>query len=135
MRYVQSVSEKGATKMKTLLVEDNKEISEMLTKFLRLSGFDCDTAFNGKEGVKQILANNYDFVLLDIAMPGYSGIDLIDSLEKKGKLKTQKIIILTASSLTDEELIALLKRGVHHCLRKPIDLERLLEVITSSTQS
>jgi DNA-binding response OmpR family regulator len=118
--------------MKCLIVDDNKEISELLTKFLTLTGYHCDVSHNGNEGVAQIMANNYDFILLDLAMPETSGFDLIESLAKNGKLETQKIIVVTASSITDEELEPLIKKGMRY-LRKPVDLDRLLDVIISCT--
>ena len=118
--------------MKCLIVDDNKEIAELLTKFLTLNGYPCDVSYNGNDGVDKILANNYDFILLDLAMPESSGFDLIESLAKKGKLKSQKIIVMTASSISDEELVQLLRKGMRY-LRKPLDLDRLLEVIVSCT--
>jgi DNA-binding response OmpR family regulator len=64
-------------------------------------------------------------------MPDFSGLDLINSLEKNGKLKEHKIIVLTASSVTDEELKVILERGVFTAMKKPVDLSYLLEVIKS----
>jgi len=118
--------------MKCLIVDDNKEIAELLTKFLTLNGYSCDVSHNGNEGVDKILTNTYDFVLLDLAMPEASGFDLIESLGKKGKLEAQKIIVLTASSISDEELVQLLRNGMRY-LRKPLDLDHLLNVIASCT--
>ena len=128
---IKSEPEKTVNNERILLVEDNKEISQMLDKFLSLYGFNCDRAYNGKQGFNKALSDNYDFILLDLTMPEFSGFDLIDFLEKKGKLHTQKIIVLTASSISDEEFGDLIKRGVSKCLRKPIDLDHLLDAILS----
>ena len=125
----------GAAGMRGLLIDDNTEITDMMGQFLTLHGYDCTISNNAEEGLQQILNKNYDFVLLDMAMPEISGIDVIESLEKRGELTKQKIIVLTASAITDEELADLLIRGVSKCLKKPIDLNRLLDVIKSCTGS
>jgi len=121
--------------MRGLLIDDNTEITDMMGQFLTLHGYDCIVSNNAEEGLQQILDKNYDFVLLDMAMPEISGIDVIEFLEKRGELTKQKIIVLTASAVTDEELADLLMRGVSKCLKKPIDLNRLLDVIKSCTGS
>ena len=60
-------------------------------------------------------------------MPEFSGFDVINSLLKEGLLTKQKIIVFTASSVIDSEIEELVKKGVHSCIRKPVDLDFLLE--------
>ena len=115
--------------MRGLLIDDNTEITDMISQFLTLNGHDCTVSNNAEDGLQQIWGKKYDFVLLDMAMPEVSGFDVIESLEKRGKLNEHKIIVITASSVTDEELADLLKRGVRKCLKKPIVLDSLLDVI------
>lgn len=50
------------------------------------------------EGLKEIRKNSYDLILLDVAMPTYSGIDVINSLKNEGLLASKNIVIFTASS-------------------------------------
>ena len=119
--------------MKVLLIEDNANISDMMSQFLTLKGYDCTIANNGKDGLTQILDKKYDIVLLDLAMPEFSGYDIIDSLEKKGKLKEQKIIVLTAFSITEKDMKDLIHRGIRVCLKKPVQLSELLKVIQTCT--
>jgi two-component system OmpR family response regulator len=120
--------------MKVLLIDDNTEITEMLSQYLTLKKCDCTIINNGRDGLDQILSKKHDVIILDIAMPDFSGIDLINSLEKKGKLKEHKIIVLTASSVTDEELANILDKGVVTALKKPVDLNRLFEVVRICSQ-
>src|ERR1700704_4521496 len=83
--------------MKGLLVDDNKEISDMLYQYLTLKGkYDCTISNRGRDGLKQIQSKKYDFVILDLAMPEFTGFDIIESLQKTGDLKTQKILVLTS---------------------------------------
>jgi two-component system, OmpR family, response regulator len=121
--------------MKLLLIEDNDNISGMIAQYLRLKGYDCMVTNNGKDGLNQILAENYDVALLDLAMPEFSGYDVIESLEVTGKLKEQKLIVLTASSITEGKMKELEKRGVYTCIKKPVQLKDLVKVIQSCVES
>jgi CheY-like chemotaxis protein len=55
---------------------------------------------------------------MDLAMPEFSGYDIIESLEGYGKLKEKKIIVLTATSITETKMRELEKRGVYSCIKK-----------------
>jgi two-component system response regulator PrrA len=79
-----------------------------------------------------IKEEKYDVMVLDISMPEISGIDIIQTLEKEGILKDQKIIILSAVAFTSQQVNDLLeKEGIHTCLKKPIRLNELLTAITN----
>jgi two-component system OmpR family response regulator len=121
--------------MKILLIEDNDNISGMIAQYMKLKGYDCMVIDNGKDGLNQILTKNYDVALLDLAMPEFSGYDIIESLEKNGKLKEQKIIILTAYAITETKMKELEKRGVYSCIKKPVQLNELVKVIQSCAEA
>ncbi|HXX05792.1 MAG TPA: response regulator [Candidatus Bathyarchaeia archaeon] len=121
--------------MKLLLIEDNHDVSKMVSQYLRLKGYDCMVADNGKDGLDQIINGKYDVVLLDLAMPEFSGYDVIASLEAKGKLVDQKLIILTVYALSDEKIKGLESRGVYACIKKPVQLQELVKTIQSCTSS
>ena len=112
-------------KMKILIVDDNEQITKMLTTFLELKGHQCTIANDGNEGLKQIKANDYDVILLDLAMPEFDGYSVIKNLEESDTLKDHKIIVFTASTITQDELEKLVKRGVTAYLLKPIDIDLL----------
>ncbi len=115
--------------MKVLLVDDNDTITEMMSKYLSAKGHQCSVANDGRTGLALITEKKFDVVLLDLAMPDFTGIDVIESLHKSGKIKENKIILFTASSVTDGEIDALIKKGAHSCLKKPVKLAVLLQVI------
>ncbi len=117
--------------MKVLLIEDNETLSRMMSKYFRIKKIDCTISIDGTEGLELILEQKHDVTLLDLAMPDFSGYDIIESLEKKEMLKDVKIIVLTASSLSEQELDELVKKGVRACLRKPVALEHLYKTILS----
>ncbi len=112
--------------MKVLIIDDNRDITDMLSKYLKMSGHDCATSNDGRNALSMIESRNHDVVLLDLSMPDFSGIDIIDSLAEKDKISNQKIIVFTASSVSKSEIDELIKKGAHSCLKKPIDPDELV---------
>ena len=116
--------------MKILIVDDNKNITEMLSKFLAVKKIDCVATNDGRNGLNLMKKEKYHTVFLDMSMPGFGGQDVIDALEKENLLKDQRIIIFTASSISNEEIDKLIKKdGVDSCLRKPVQLTELTAII------
>jgi CheY-like chemotaxis protein len=124
-----------ATSLKILIVDDNEQITKMLTTFLELKQHNCTIANDGKEGLELIKENNNDVILLDLAMPEFDGYAVIDDLENNNLLKDRKIIVFTASTITQEELDKLVDRGVKSYILKPIDIDTLLSKIIETANS
>ena len=117
--------------MKILIIDDNQSITDMLQKYLRIKGFEVSTVNNGRNGLAAIQKQKFDSVLLDLSMPDFSGIDLIETLEKEGQLSNQRIILFTASSVSNEIINSLLKKeGIHSCLRKPVNLSEIIQTLS-----
>lgn len=116
--------------MKVLLVDDNQYITELLSKFLKAKGYENVATNDPRDGLERIKNENYDVVFLDISMPEFSGLDIIQALESEGILKDQKIIIFSAHNFTQGEVNDLLKKdGIAACVKKPIQLNELLATI------
>jgi len=122
--------------MNILAIDDNEDILKLLDTVITGEGHDFTQIGNGKEGVKLIEEQNFDAILLDLAMPEFSGLDVIKSLKKSNKLKDQKIILFTASSATDEEIGELLQNeGVSSCIRKPVTITSLMKKVEEVVKS
>ena len=118
--------------MKVLVVDDNKDVSELLSIFLKKKGYDNVIINDPRIALGHIKEEKYDVMVLDISIPEINGIDIIQTLEKEKILKNQKIIILSAVAFTSQQVNDLLeKEGIHSCLKKPIRLNELLTAITS----
>lgn len=115
--------------MKLLIIDDNSDITKLVSNYMTMNNHECHTANDGRNGLNLIEKQSYDIVLLDLAMPSFSGSDIIHELANKGKLKKQKVVIFTASSKPDSEIDQLLKLGVHSCLKKPIDPDELVSYL------
>ena len=117
--------------MNILIIDDNADLVTMLTRMLESEGHECIVSNDGRNGVAMLQQKKFDATILDLAMPDFTGFDVIDALEKNGKLKEQKIIILTASSVSNEKIEELKKRGIFACLRKPVSINVLYETLKS----
>jgi len=122
--------------MNILAIDDNEDILSLLNTVLTSKGHDFMQASNGKEGIKLIEEQKFDAILLDLAMPEFSGRDVIESLEKNDRIKNLKIILFTASSATNQEIDALLHHdGVKSCIRKPVDINVLINKVEEVVKS
>jgi DNA-binding response OmpR family regulator len=118
--------------MKALIIDDNHDISELLSIYLKSKGYDTVVINDSRIAFEHIKKENYNVIILDISMPEISGIDIIQKLKRKNILKDKKIIILSAVAFTSRQTNNLLKKdGIHSCLKKPIQLNELLTAITS----
>ena len=118
--------------LEILIIDDNEQITKMLTTFLELKEHKCTIANDGKEGLNIIKENRHDVILLDLAMPEFDGYSVIKDLEENNSLKDHKIIVFTASTITQEELDQLVTRGVTSYLLKPIDIDILLSKLVET---
>ena len=118
-----------------LIIDDNEQITKMLTTFLELKKHKCTVANEGKEGLKLIQEDKHDVILLDLAMPEFDGYNVIQELEEKNTIRDYKIIVFTASTITQDELDELVKRGVTSYILKPIDIDVLLSKIIEIANS
>jgi len=118
--------------MKTLIIDDDQDITGLLSRYLTAKGFENVVTNDPREGMELIKKEKYDCVLLDIAMPEFSGRDIIHALESENILKDQKIIIFSAYAFSEPVINELLeKEGVHSFMSKPLKLDTILTAISS----
>jgi len=106
--------------IRVLVVEDNKDIGSLLVDFFSDKGHIADYASDGLIGLQLVTENEYDIILLDLALPGIDGIDLCQKLRKELRSSTP-ILMLTARDSLDEKLIGF-DAGADDYLVKPFDL-------------
>lgn len=116
--------------MKILIIDDNPSITNVISKYLNVKGHDCIVSNDGKAGLALIKSSKFDIILLDLAMPEFTGYDVLNSIGDDG-LKHHKIIVLTAAEISDIEIKDLTKKGVLKVLRKPVPLKELEKKLKS----
>jgi DNA-binding NtrC family response regulator len=115
-----------------LIVEDELKMQEVLAEALRLEGYDVATASTGEEGLARLEAQEFDVVITDIALPGVSGLEV---LEKARVLNPVAAVILITGYATVETAIQALQKGACEFLQKPLDLNELNRCITRVLES
>ncbi len=115
--------------MKILGIDDNEDLLEVCETFLNSAGHEFTGIDNGREGLQAIRDEKFDAVLLDLSMPEFSGMDVIDALVKDGIMNKQKVVIFTATSPAKKEIELFLEKGAHSILKKPVDPDDLSEFV------
>src|SRR6266702_381171 len=112
-----------------LIIDDEEEIRESIELLLNSEGLSTDTAANGEEGLKKIEENSYDAVLLDLMLPGKSGMEV----QKEIKLidPTLPVIIITAIGAVETAVTAT-KEGSFDYITKPWNNEKLVVIATNA---
>jgi DNA-binding response OmpR family regulator len=115
-----------------LLIEDHKDIAEMVYEYLEESGFSVDYADTGAAGINLANQNSYDAVVLDLMLPDMDGIEVCKSLRGEGRLMAP-VLMLTARDTLEDKLLGF-DSGADDYLVKPFDLEELAARLRSLTQ-
>lgn len=116
--------------MKILMVDDNEDVSTAFSKYFIYKDHDCSVSNDGQNALSMIENNSFDVILMDLAMPNFSGYDIVESLYNRNLINNKLIVALTASSISEEGKNNLKKMGVHSILKKPIDPDELLDYIS-----
>ena len=113
-----------------LLVDDEASFVETMTKRLSKRGLNTLTAFDGQEALELLEAGkDVDIVVLDIKMPGMSGLEVLKKIKKKDS--SIDVIILTGHSTMDMAIKGM-KLGAFDFLTKPCELEGLIKIINDA---
>ena len=102
-------------KTKVLLVDDDVELSEMLQMYLEQEGFSVKSVPNGEVGIAEALHGHHDIAVLDVMMPGKSGIDVLIQIRAHG---TMPVLMLTAKGDDTDRIIGL-ELGADDYVPKP----------------
>jgi DNA-binding response OmpR family regulator len=113
---------------KVLIIDDERDIIEVLSHFIDGIGFRSVLALNGEEGIDVFKKENPDLVLLDIAMPGMDGLEVLRRLRH---LNFDVPVIIITAYKDAEKVVEAFRLGAKDCIFKPFDFEYLTKVIKS----
>lgn len=108
---------------KILVAEDNPPSAELLHDHLDSLGYGVDIATNGKLAVEMAMSGRYRLLILDVNMPGYDGVQVLQRLRAELALPP-KVIVVTADRLATRR-DELTQAGIDGYMTKPVDLRRL----------
>ncbi len=108
--------------MKILIIDDDTEMCALLTEYLEQESFEITTSFEAHQGLAAALSGEYDFVVLDVMLPGFSGFDLLRQVRRTSSVP---ILMLTARGDEIDRIVGL-EMGADDYLPKPFNPRELL---------
>ncbi|SFB39055.1 response regulator transcription factor [Clostridium frigidicarnis] len=111
-----------------LVVEDDREINNLLCNILEQSGYDIEVAFTGIDGISLAKTKDFNLIILDLMLPYKSGDEVLRELRM---ISSVPVIIISAKGLTQTK-IDLLRLGADDYLTKPFDLEEIVARVESN---
>jgi len=108
--------------MKILIIEDEKELSDSISKYLSTEQFTCEAAYDFNSAMDKIHLNEYSCIILDLTLPNGNGLDLLKEL--KTMEKADGVLIVSARNSLDDKITGL-NTGADDYLAKPFHLPEL----------
>jgi DNA-binding response OmpR family regulator len=112
---------------KILVIEDNRDSRDILSKLLRMSGYDVSSASDGETGYTAALNQEPDLIITDIHMPRMDGIEFVKRIRAQVSLATTPVLVVTAfgSNVAREAIEA----GADASAEKPFDFDKFLGTV------
>ena len=117
-------------KKQILVVDDNQDIRELIIRMLDFEDYNILTVKDGEEALEIIKSHRFDLILLDIMMPGKSGIEVLTEIRssKDSQIKNLAVVMITAKSLIDD-IDAALSAGATSYIVKPFRSEAIKQKV------
>ena len=116
-------------KANVLLVDDEEQFLKVLSQRLEGKGLKVDTSTSGEDAIKKVKGKDFDAIILDLVMPGMSGIETLKRIRSENP--DLQIILLTGHA-TVEKGVEAMKTGAVDFLEKPADLNKILEKVAEA---
>jgi len=117
-------------KTRILIVDDEEEFVQALSERLTMRDYDVTISLSGEDAIEKVTRYNFDVVILDVSMPGMSGVE---ALSKIKKIKPLIEVIMLTGHATVESAIDGMKLGALDFLMKPCGNEDLIEKINMAS--
>jgi two-component system alkaline phosphatase synthesis response regulator PhoP len=108
--------------MKILVIEDDKKISDLVKLYLEKEGYEVIVAYNANDGIKNFYENDINLIVLDLMLPDFSGIKVLQEIKKERDIP---IIIITAKGEEDDKILGF-KKGADDYITKPFSFKELV---------
>lgn len=108
-----------------LVVDDTPDNREVLARLFRATGFQVETAPDGPSALRRLAEQSFDAVLLDVMMPGVSGLEVLDEIRRTWSATQLPVIMATALNRS-EDIVGALARGATDYVTKPFDFPVVL---------
>lgn len=112
-------------KYRILIVEDDKDISRLVSYNLQKAGYECQAVYSGEEALSVLPKGNFDLVVLDIMLPGIDGFEVCRSMKRHERLKETPVVMLTARGQEVDRVVGL-ELGADDYIVKPFSPRELV---------
>lgn len=120
------------SRLNILVVEDEKKLARVLQLELVYEGYQVTTVYDGREALKLINQEEFDLILLDVMLPGLSGMEILRRMRKDQQVTP--VILLTARDATYDKVSGL-DLGANDYMTKPFEIEELLARIRAQLRN
>ena len=117
--------------IKTLVIDDEKNILESVKMVLNYENYQVETTNNGMDGIALFKKNKYDIVLLDVKMPGFGGLEVLKNLKEINPFSE---VIMISGHSGIEEAVEAAKLGAFDFLEKPLSRDKLLLTVRNAAE-
>jgi len=119
------VADKEATGSRVLVVEDEADIAALIAYHLTKSGYRVETAATGRDGIQAVNRDVPDLIVLDVMLPGVSGLDVLRTIRNEPGTQETPVLMLTARRDQDDRILGL-ELGADDYLTKPFSPKELV---------
>ena len=119
---------------KVIIVEDDKDINDLIAYNLRKSGFATEQVFDGLNAMQRIKAEVFNIVILDIMLPGIDGFDICRQIKEDPRYFRSFVVVVSAKCHEQDKLYAHLL-GADCYLTKPFNLASLLSAVNEISEA
>jgi signal transduction histidine kinase/CheY-like chemotaxis protein len=116
---------------RVLIIDDEKDLCQLLSEYLKSKGYETAVAYNGEEGLEKLKQARFQLVISDLKMPKLSGLETLDRIKRSDP--HVEVVLLTAFGSVPTAIEAL-KLGAYDFIEKPVKLERLVQVIEGALE-
>ena len=109
--------------MKLLVVEDEKDLNDIIVKELTMNGYIVDSCYDGQQAYEHLILSEYDGAILDIMLPELDGLEVLEKIRNKG---IQTPVLFLTARVQKKDIIRGLDLGADDYISKPFDLDELL---------
>lgn len=109
--------------MKLLVVEDEKDLNDIIVKELTLNGYIVNSCYDGQQAYEHLILGEYDGAILDIMLPEIDGFEVLEKIRNKG---IQTPVLFLTARVQKKDIIRGLDLGADDYISKPFDLDELL---------
>ncbi|MGN0904036.1 MAG: response regulator [Alphaproteobacteria bacterium] len=121
-------------KKKVLIVEDNPLNMRLFSDLLKVADLDVIQVIDGMEALNRVIEHTPDLILMDIHLPGISGLDITRSIRQNEKVRHIPVIAVTAASANQNDEEAILGVGFNARILKPISVTDFLSKVKEFLQ-